>query len=139
MHFLKYFAGILLLIISAVSCGHNNYSSLPTSAFSPDTERYGSSESVFNTLSLTFAGDIMAHDVNYNRPPYSKIYEHVAPYLLSDDLSFGNLEFPCDPEKPMSNFPCFNVHLPQSIFLQIIFFFTFFFYSIIAISWPILC
>ena len=52
----------------------------------------------------------MAHDVNYNRPPYAKIYEHVAPWLLSDDLSFGNLEFPCDPDKPLSNFPFFNVH-----------------------------
>ncbi|MFP4563374.1 MAG: CapA family protein [Spirochaetia bacterium] len=64
------------------------------------------------TLVLTFAGDIMAHDVNYNRPPYSHIYEGIRTYLWSDDLTFGNLEFPVHSGRPMSNYPSFNVHPP---------------------------
>ncbi|MDC7222282.1 MAG: CapA family protein [Spirochaetales bacterium] len=59
---------------------------------------------------ISFVGDIMAHDVNYNRPPYSHIYESVHSLFLEDDLTFGNLEFPVDNDKPYSTFPQFNVH-----------------------------
>jgi poly-gamma-glutamate synthesis protein (capsule biosynthesis protein) len=65
---------------------------------------------VRETLSLSFLGDIMAHDVNYSRAPYNFIWEGVAEVLQTDDLSFGNLEFPIDPRLPMSNYPRFNVH-----------------------------
>lgn len=54
----------------------------------------------------------MAHDVNYTRPPYSRIYEGVSDILWSDDLTFGNLEFPVHPGFPMNNYPVFNVHPP---------------------------
>ncbi len=63
-----------------------------------------------NSLSLSFVGDIMAHDVILNRPPYSSIYARVESYLKEDDLSFGNLEFPVDPQKSPSGYPLFNVH-----------------------------
>lgn len=59
---------------------------------------------------LTFTGDIMAHDVNFRMPDYSRIYENLVPLLQADDLTFGNLEFPVDPSKPMSSYPSFNVH-----------------------------
>lgn len=62
------------------------------------------------TLTLSFVGDIMAHDVILNRPPYSNIYTHVESFLKTDDLSFGNLEFPVDQEKSPSGYPLFNVH-----------------------------
>ena len=61
------------------------------------------------SLILSFVGDIMAHDVNYNRQPYSFIYEKIKGILQNDDLSFANLEFPVDSEKPYSNYPLFNV------------------------------
>ena len=61
---------------------------------------------------LSFAGDIMAHDVNFYSTPYEAIYKDVAPLLKSDLLSFANLEFPVDPSKPYSNYPRFNNHLP---------------------------
>ncbi len=61
-------------------------------------------------LRFSFLGDIMAHDVNFSRPPYSRIYEGIEEVLQNDDLTFGNLEFPVDPDKPMSNYPAFNVH-----------------------------
>jgi len=61
-------------------------------------------------ISLSFAGDIMAHDVNYSRLPYDRIYERVAGLLTKDTLTFGNLEFPLDPSKTMAGYPRFNVH-----------------------------
>jgi poly-gamma-glutamate synthesis protein (capsule biosynthesis protein) len=61
-------------------------------------------------LVLSFAGDIMAHDVNYNRPPYNNIYRYVRSFLRTDDLSFANLEFPVNAAKEMSNYPLFNTH-----------------------------
>lgn len=61
-------------------------------------------------LTLTFAGDIMAHDVNYYAPSYEEIYRDVQPLLRTDHLSFGNLEFPVDQNKPYSNYPRFNNH-----------------------------
>lgn len=61
-------------------------------------------------LVMTFAGDIMAHDVNYKMKDYSLIYEYVSPYLRDDDLTFGNFEMPIANHLPMSNYPRFNVH-----------------------------
>jgi poly-gamma-glutamate synthesis protein (capsule biosynthesis protein) len=64
----------------------------------------------YPVLSLTFAGDIMAHDVNYNRTPYNKIYRDITRFLIEDDLSFANLEFPVQASIPMANYPLFNIH-----------------------------
>ena len=61
-------------------------------------------------LKLSFIGDVMAHDVNFNMKDFSVMYENVAEYLLADDLTFGNLEFPIDNSLPYSTYPNFNVH-----------------------------
>ncbi len=61
-------------------------------------------------LVLTFAGDIMAHDVNFNMRDYSMIYRDVREMLHSDDLSFANFETPVADRLPMSTYPRFNVH-----------------------------
>lgn len=61
-------------------------------------------------LKFSFIGDIMAHDVNFMMKDFSVMYENVAEYLLSDDLTFGNLEFPIDNSLPYSTYPNFNVH-----------------------------
>jgi len=63
-------------------------------------------------VSLTFAGDLMAHDVNYSTKPFSAIYDGVASELLEDDLSFINLEFPVDDSRKYSSYPSFNVQSP---------------------------
>ncbi len=61
-------------------------------------------------FTLTFAGDIMAHDVNFHLRPHERIYRDVE-HLLKDDLiTFGNLEFPLDSSKPYQNYPLFNNH-----------------------------
>lgn len=63
-------------------------------------------------LSLTFCGDIMAHDVNFMMKDYNAIYDDIHDFLNSDDLTFGNIEMPVCDELPMSTYPRFNVHSP---------------------------
>ena len=59
-------------------------------------------------LHLTFAGDIMGHDVNYRMRDFRDIYRGVEDVLLAGDLSFANLEFPLDPFRPAAGYPSFN-------------------------------
>jgi poly-gamma-glutamate capsule biosynthesis protein CapA/YwtB (metallophosphatase superfamily) len=59
-------------------------------------------------LYLSFLGDIMIHTANYLTPDYGDIYTSLRPILLRDTLSFANLEFPVDPTRPYSSYPCFN-------------------------------
>jgi len=61
-------------------------------------------------LSLTFAGDIMAHEINSSHRPYDPIYAGVAPELKASALTFGNLELTVDDELPLAGYPLFNVH-----------------------------
>ena len=59
-------------------------------------------------LHLTFVGDIMGHDVNYQMKDFHNIYSGIIDMFLSDDLTFANLEFPLDPFRPRSGYPSFN-------------------------------
>jgi poly-gamma-glutamate synthesis protein (capsule biosynthesis protein) len=59
-------------------------------------------------LRLTFVGDIMGHDVNYQMKDFNDIYSSVKDVFLADDLTFANLEFPLDPFRPRSGYPTFN-------------------------------
>lgn len=61
-------------------------------------------------ITITFAGDVMAHDTNYKMSDYNKIYADIGDILLFDDLSFCNMEMPICDELPMSSYPQFNVH-----------------------------
>ncbi len=61
-------------------------------------------------ITLTFSGDIMAHDVNFNMKNYDRIYGDVKELLTRDDLTFGNIETPVCNELPLSSYPSFNVH-----------------------------
>lgn len=67
-------------------------------------------DSEVQTITLTFAGDIMAHDTNYKMADYNKIYTDLEDILLMDDLTFGNMEMPICDILPMSSYPTFNVH-----------------------------
>jgi len=61
-------------------------------------------------LVLSFTGDLMAHSINYGMKDYREIYRNLNGLLLEDDLTFGNVEFPMDPSRPMASFPSFNIH-----------------------------
>ena len=63
-------------------------------------------------LVLTFAGDLMAHTVNFNMKSYDLIYTDVEKILHDDDLSFVNIETPVCDVLPLSTYPSFNVHTP---------------------------
>lgn len=60
-------------------------------------------------ITLLFAGDIMAHNVNYNMKDYNKIWKDVKHIISDADLSFGNIEAPVDSTKPASSYPNFNM------------------------------
>ena len=66
-------------------------------------------ETLSDRLSITFAGDIMAHSVNHNVSKYDKIWDGVRTYIESADLAFGNIESPVDQTKPVSSYPNFNL------------------------------
>lgn len=61
------------------------------------------------TISLLFAGDIMAHSVNFNMKDYNKIWKDVKDVISAADLSFANLEAPVDSTKKAQNYPNFNM------------------------------
>ena len=85
------------------------------SAAAHNSSSVGNAFTVNNTtppLVLTFAGDLMAHTVNFNMNEYDLIYKDVEKILYSDDLSFVNIETPVCDALPLSTYPCFNVHTP---------------------------
>ena len=63
------------------------------------------------TLTITFAGDIMAHTYNHNITKYDKIWRDVKSYIEDSDLAFANLESPVDQTKPVASYPNFNLPL----------------------------
>lgn len=65
-------------------------------------------------LTCLFAGDIMAHNVNYRIKDYSVIWDGIREEVSSCALSFANIEMPVDDSRPMSTYPEFNVHSPYT-------------------------
>lgn len=66
---------------------------------------------VEDTLLISFAGDLMAHDELWKHTSdYDKIYDNVREMLTTSDLSLVNMETPVDAKKAYSTYPSFNVH-----------------------------
>ncbi|MBR1640481.1 MAG: CapA family protein [Treponema sp.] len=63
-------------------------------------------------LSITFAGDIMAHTPNHKISSYDKIWKDVKQYIEDSDLALANIESPIDRTKEVASYPNFN--LPES-------------------------
>ena len=61
-----------------------------------------------DTITLLFAGDIMAHSVNYYITTYDKIWRDVRDVISEQDLAFANIEAPIDSTKSASSYPNFN-------------------------------
>ena len=64
------------------------------------------------TISLLFAGDIMAHSVNYVISDYPKIWRDVKYIIEPCDLAFANIEAPIDDTRKPHTYPNFN--MPQA-------------------------
>ena len=62
-----------------------------------------------NSITLLFAGDVMAHNVNYNMKDYNLIWEDLKPDFAKADFTFANLEAPIDSTKPAESYPRFNM------------------------------
>ena len=62
-----------------------------------------------DTLNLLFAGDIMAHSVNYYITTYDKIWRDVKHLISEPDLAFANIEAPIDTTRAASSYPNFNM------------------------------
>ena len=62
-----------------------------------------------DTITLLFAGDIMAHSVNYYITTYEKIWRDVKDVISEQDLAFANIEAPIDTTKAASSYPNFNM------------------------------
>lgn len=58
-------------------------------------------------ITLTFAGDIMAHEPNV-KGRFSEIYRDIEPILSESDFNFANFESPVTDSKPYSGYPFFN-------------------------------
>ncbi len=65
-----------------------------------------------DTITLLFAGDIMAHSVNYKPGNFGAIWSDVAPVIAAADLAFANVEAPVADRLPWSTYPQFNMHAP---------------------------
>jgi hypothetical protein len=61
-------------------------------------------------LTLTFSGDIMAHDVNIFRSSQKNVYTAIKPLLAAADLNFANFETTLDEDIDQQGYPRFNVH-----------------------------
>jgi poly-gamma-glutamate capsule biosynthesis protein CapA/YwtB (metallophosphatase superfamily) len=62
------------------------------------------------SITLTFAGDLMAHSVNFRMADFSDIYREMIPAIEAGDLAFINLETPVVESMDYATFPRFNVH-----------------------------
>ncbi len=62
-----------------------------------------------DTITLLFAGDIMAHSVNYYITSYEKIWRDVRDVISEQDLAFANIEAPIDTTKSAASYPSFNM------------------------------
>ena len=107
---------ILLIFCMAFVCSAFTCSSYPAQAVpdAPDVLQDAPPpvESAPESLLLTFAGDLMAHTVNFNMKDYAPIYADIEELLHADDLSFVNVETPVCDALPLSTYPRFNVHTP---------------------------
>lgn len=65
-------------------------------------------------LTMTFAGDIMAHTTNWSMKDYDMIYDDIRGIIKKSDLAFANFETPVDETKKYETYPCFNVKPPYA-------------------------
>ena len=77
----------------------------------PAAEQQGPGpEQISETISMIFAGDIMAHEENFRMDNFSIIWKDIVPLLKSSDLCFANIEGPVCSGLPWHAYPLFNMH-----------------------------
>ncbi|MDR1748833.1 MAG: CapA family protein [Spirochaetaceae bacterium] len=86
----------------------------PEEALSREDTVFPAPSSPAKELLLTFAGDIMAHQVNFRMENYDFMYDNVREFLNADDLTFGNYEAPVTSSLPYQTYPNFNTQGPYA-------------------------
>ena len=117
MKFIKYITVLFILLFTVlfVSCGTTSQiinepaEEVPLTQASEPEPQAKTKNHDKNTLTLLFAGDIMAHSVNYYITTYEKIWRDVRDLISQPDLAFANIEAPVDTTKPASSYPNFNM------------------------------
>lgn len=104
---------IILLTVFSCKTTDNTVSSSPESL--PENTESSSPSEFRNhlpseSISLLFAGDIMAHSQNFRMGNFDKIWKDITELLHSSDLNFANIEAPVCNDIPWSNYPQFNMH-----------------------------
>ena len=92
------------LLLLLIACGSTHQVVIPEE--SPPAEP----EEKESGISLLFAGDIMAHSVNYNFGHFDAIWSDISPVISKADLAFANVEAPVADNLPWSTYPQFNMH-----------------------------
>lgn len=107
-----FFAVSLFFVFSCTSTSEISKNNKNSDSFtSGDVSKDGSEEENTNPkISLVFAGDIMAHAVNYKYSDFNLIWQDVKPLISSGDLSFANIEAPVNDDMEWSTYPQFNMH-----------------------------
>ncbi|WP_147615909.1 CapA family protein [Treponema pectinovorum] len=95
----------LVLIILLFSC-----SSTKQKIVDETQQEQAANEKITTQINLTFAGDIMAHPVNFRQKDFSKIWQDLKSVLQGEDLCFANIEAPVCDSLEWSGYPQFNMH-----------------------------
>lgn len=99
-----------ILLFSLISCG--------TTAVVPEAKKEAAAEPASvadkkqpsSKLTMCFAGDVMAHSVNYKNGKFSNIWRDLTPLLSTAELCFANIEAPVADKLEWSTYPNFNMH-----------------------------
>ena len=109
LFFTTVFLGILLSSCSSTKGIASNEETAKAQQDTEPTEK-SHTQAQESSLSLIFAGDIMAHKPNYTAGNFTGIWRDITPLISSCDLAFANVEAPVANSLPWSTYPQFNMH-----------------------------
>lgn len=100
----------LLFIFSCSSTKNQVDFNKPTATENPPaTENKPEIKEKNSSLTLLFAGDIMAHEENFSKGNFNKIWQEITPILSEADFSFANIESPVNDKMDWKTYPQFNM------------------------------
>ena len=106
MNFLRSCVSVFFLVFSFSFFSCNSTSSI--SQNKPDFPK--TEEPQNSSITMLFAGDIMAHEINFKAQKFERIWQDVKPLVNSCDLAFANIEAPVNSKHEWSTYPQFNMH-----------------------------
>ena len=108
MYNLKVFKRFFISIISVFIILNWCTSCVSNSSATYNSKSEETSFSDFESITLTFAGDIMAHTNVTRMKDFSLVYDGIKDICLNDDLTLANMESPVIDSQEYENWPTFN-------------------------------